>query len=173
MKVGKIIAIIGAVIGLASIILSFIVPELFSWYRYEVSGMGTSGGWYLTGFGTVTDIGNTSTMEISILGVIGGCLVILGSILCIVATVKESKGMGVLGGASMLIAPILLVIDFIVGMSELAGVIQDNLDLFATRVWYWEDPFFALLYRYNWGLWIGFFLGISAGVIGLIGGLAI
>ena len=107
MKVGKIIAIIGAVIGLASIILSFIVPELFSWYRYEVSGMGTSGGWYLTGFGTVTDIGNTSTMEISIL----------------------------------------------VNLLELSKII--------------------LIYRYNWGLWIGFFLGISAGVIGLIGGLAI
>lgn len=173
MKIGKIIAIIGAIIGLASIFLSFIAPELFSWYRYEITGIGGSGGYYLTGFGTVIDLGNTSTKEISILGVIGGCLVIIGSILCIVATVKETKGMGVLGGVLMLIAPILLVIDFIVGWSELARNIQDNLDIFITRDWFWEEKFTVMFDTYNWGLWIGFFLGISGGAIGLIGGLAI
>jgi hypothetical protein len=173
MKIGKIIAIIGAIIGLASILLSFIVPELFSWYRYEVSSWGSSGGWYLTGIGTVTDIGNTSSMELSILGVVGGSLVILGSILCIVATVKESKGMGVIGGLLMLLAPILLVIDFLVGMSELAGVINDNLDIFITRDWYWEEKFTALVTTYMWGLWVGFFLGIAGGAIGLIGGILI
>jgi hypothetical protein len=172
MKIGKIIAIIGAAIGMASIFLSLIVPELFSWYRYEVSGMGSSGGYYLTGFGNVIDIGNTSDKDVSLLGVVGGCLIILGAILCIVATVKESKGMGVLGGILMLIAPLLLVLDFMTGMSELAGDIQDNMDLFIGRDWYWES-FFAVLYDYTWGLWIGFFIAIAGGAIGLIGGLAI
>ena len=172
MGFGKVLTIIGAIVGLASILLSFIFPELFSWYRYEVSGMGSSGGWYLTGIGSVIDIGNTSPYGLSILGVIGGTLVILGSILCIVATVKESKGIGVLGGLLMLLAPLLVVIDFLVGMSELAGVIGDNMDLFIGRNWYWED-FFALTWAYTWGLWVGFFLGIAGGAIGLIGGIAL
>ena len=172
MGFGKVLAIIGAIVGLASIILSFIMPELFSWYRYEISGWGSSGGYYLTGIGTIIDIGNTFSMEISILGVVGGILVITGSILCIVATVKESKKMGVLGGLLMLLAPLLLVIDFLIGMSELAGAIGDNMDLFIGRDWYWED-FFALTYAYTWGIWVGFFLGIAGGSLGLIGGLAL
>ncbi len=172
MGFGKVASIIAAIIGLASILLSFIFPALFSWYRYEVSGLGSSGGWYLTGIGTVIDIGDTVPMTMSILGVVGGTLVIIGSILCIVAIVKESKGMGALGGLLMLLAPLLLVIDFLVGMSELAGVIRDNMDLFITRDWYWEH-FFALVYDYTWGLWVGFFLGIAGGALGLIGGIAL
>ena len=172
MKIGKIIVIIGAIIGLASILLSFISPELFSWYRYEVSGWGSSGGWYLTGFGTVTDIGNTTPMNLAILEVLGGSMVILGSILCIVATVKESKGMAFLGGLLMLLGPLLLIIDFLVGMSELAGVISDNLDLFINRSAFWEE-FSTMGYAYTWGLWVGFFLGIAGGAIGLIGGISI
>jgi hypothetical protein len=172
MGFGKVASIIAAIVGLASIFLSFIMPEIFSWYRYEASGMGSSGGWYLTGIGTVIDIGNTTAMGLSILGVVGGTLVIIGSILCIVATVKESKGMGALGGLLMLLAPLLLVIDFLVGMSELAGVIGDNMALFVGRDWYWES-FFALVTAYTWGIWIGFFLGISGGALGLIGGLAL
>jgi hypothetical protein len=172
MGFGKIVILIGAILGLASIFLSFIFPPLFAWYRYEVSGMGSSGGWYLTGIGTVIDIGNTTPMGLSILEVVGGIMVIIGSILCIVANVKESKGMGVLGGLLMLLAPILLVIDFLVGMSELAGVIGDNMDLFVGRNWYWED-FFGILYNYTWGLWVGFFIIIVGGSLALIGGIAL
>ena len=172
MGFGKVVTIIAAILGLVSILLGFIMPELFSWYRYEISGMGSSGGYYLTGIGTVIDIGNTISMGISILGVIGGTLVIIGSILCIVATVKESKGIGVLGGILMLLAPVLMVIDFMIGISELAGTIQDNLDLFGSQNWYWAD-FFALLYDYTWGIWIGFFLGIAGGALGFIGGIAL
>jgi hypothetical protein len=172
MGFGKGLTIIGAILGIASIFLSFILPELFSWYRYEVSGMGTSGGYYLTGIGTVIDIGNTSTMTLSILGVVGGILLLIGSILGIVATVKESKGMGVLGGLLMLLAPLLLVVDFLIGMSELAEAIEFNMNIFLTRDWYWED-FFALVTSYTWGLWIGFFLGTAGGVLGLIGGITL
>ena len=172
MGFGKVLAIIGAIIGLASIILSFIMPELFSWYRYEVYGWGSEGDYYLTGIGTVIDIGNTVPKDLSILGVIGGILIILGSILCIVATVKESKSMGAIGGLLMLLAPLLLVVDFLTGMSELAGNIADNMDLFITRDWYWED-FWALTYHYTWGIWVGFFIAIAGGVLGLIGGLAL
>ncbi|MFX0033686.1 MAG: hypothetical protein ACFE8V_15030 [Promethearchaeota archaeon] len=170
---GKALSIIGAIVGLASILLSFIAPELFAWYRYYVSGFGSSGGYYLTGFGTVVSIPPSSFItQLAILETIGGSLVILGSILCIVATVKKSKGMGALGGLLMLLAPVLLVIDFLVGMSEFAGVIADNTELFITRNWFWED-FFALLYHYIWGVWTGFFMGIAGGALGLIGGIAL
>ena len=57
-------------------------------------------------------------------------------------------------------------------MSELAGVISDNLDLFINRSAFWEE-FSTMGYAYTWGLWVGFFLGIAGGAIGLIGGISI
>ncbi len=173
MGFGKILTIIGAVIGLASILLSFIFPGLFGWYRYMVSGWGSEGAYYLSGFGTVNAIPPSSFItELAILEAIGGSMVIIGSILCIVAFVKESKRIGVLGGFLILLGPFLLVIDFLVGMSEFAGVIQDNIDLFVNRNAFWET-FSTMGYLYTWGIWIGFFLGITAGVLGLIGGITI
>ena len=173
MGFGKIVTIIGAIVGLISILLSFIFPDLFGWYRYEVSGWGSEGAYYLSGFGTVNSIPPSPFItELAILEAIGGLMVILGSILCIVATVKESKGMGVFGGLLMLLGPILLVIDFLVGMSEFAGVIGDNLDLFVNRNAFWEE-FSTMGYAYTWGVWIGFFIGITGGTLGLIGGLAL
>ena len=80
--------------------------------------------------------------------------------------------MGVLGGILMLLAPLLLVVDFLVGMSELAGIIGDNLGIYIAQNWYWAD-FISFFWHYIWGLWIGFFLIIAGGVLGLIGGLAL
>jgi len=173
MGFGKVLTIIGAILGLASILLSFIFPALFGWYRYEVSGWGSEGGYYLTGFGTVASIPPSSFItELAILEVIGGIMVIIGSILCIIAIVKESKGIGLLGGLLMLLAPVLLVIDFLVGMSEFAGVIEYNINLFVNKNVFWET-FSTMGYLYIWGIWIGSFLCIAGGVLGLIGGLAL
>ena len=138
-----------------------------------VSGWGSEGAYYLTGFGTTSAIPPSSLItELAILETIGGSMVILGSILCIVAAVKESKGIGVLGGLLMLLGPILLVIDFLVGMSEFAGVIGDNLDLFVNRNAFWET-FSTMGYLYTWGIWTGVFLCAIGGVLGLIGGIAL
>lgn len=146
---------------------------MFGWYRFEVTGWGSTGGYYLTGFGTTTAIPPSSLItEIALLEVIGGLLVTIGSIICIVANVKESKGMGVFGGLLILLGPILLVIDFLVFMSDYAGVIGGYLNIFIYANAFW-DSISSMGYAYTWGVWIGFFVVVAGGVSALIGGLAL
>ena len=37
---GKIIALVGAVIGILSVVLSLVLPEFFGWYRAHIAGGG-------------------------------------------------------------------------------------------------------------------------------------
>ena len=43
------IAVIGAIIGILSVLLGLLSPELFSWYSLSLPSI--DGGFYLTGFG--------------------------------------------------------------------------------------------------------------------------
>ncbi|MFX1572546.1 MAG: hypothetical protein ACFFB0_07345 [Promethearchaeota archaeon] len=167
MKSGEILGMIGACIGLLSIIFSFIFPEL-SWYKYEVTDevLELTSGAYLTGFGTYISTGTMATPDIAILMLIGGILIVIGSVLCIVSVVKELKIIGVSGGILILLGPVLLIIDLLTGMSEIAETIS-TIDPNVNMFW---DSFSESGITFSWGLWIGFYIALAGGILGLIGG---
>ena len=172
MGFGKVVSLIAAVTALLSIFLGFVLPELFCWYKFEASSAAVSYGFYLTGFGTTTAIDSTNPIsEIAILELIGGILVILGVIACIIGITKEEKKFGFLGGILILLGPLLLVIDFLIVLSEFADWV-DFYQINPDSNMFW-DSIDIMAFTYTWNLWIGFFMAAAAGVLGLIGGLTL
>ena len=170
---GKVVAIIGAAVGIASVLLGLAMPALFSWYRIEISGGGYTFGLYLTAFGGFIEDGMTApTDEIVMLVLIGGILVLAGAGLCITGALTEQKVLGIIGGIAMIVGPTLLIFDLIGQMSEFA----EFMDLMSG--YYGKNIFFAVYSPYPgvslmWGVWIGLFIAYAGGFIGLIGGATV
>ena len=161
MGTGKIVALVGAVVGILSVLLGLILPELFSWYRLSVPG----GGLYLTGFGTdIFDPSPGPDLEMAMLVLVGGILVIVGAVACLASAFVENKMIGILGGLLMIVGPLLLIVDVITGMSEF----MEFMEFFTGDSG--ADLLFGSVGPVDWGLWIGFGMAIGGGVIGLVGG---
>jgi len=173
---GKIIAIVGAVIGALSVVLSLVLPELFGWYRTHVSVLGVEAGYYLHGFG-IFDASNSALLpmppgvdEMVLLVMIGGILMIAGAVVCVLGAFVENKIFGILGGLLMIVGPILLLVDIMTGMSEFIEFVElfTGADSGIGLIFGTESP--APGVTISWGIWIGFFMGIGGGFVGLIGG---
>ena len=158
MGFGRIAAIIGAAVGLLSVILSLILPELFCWYSYTITNMISSNksGYYLTGFGTTSTIPySTAISGIALLELIGGFIVILG--------------------AMILLGPVLLLVDFLFGIGAYFGINEyheyvafiQTIPSNESILW---GTFIIMGDYYAWNLWIGFFMAVAGGVLGTIGG---
>lgn len=164
MGAGKVIAIIGACISLASLLLSILLPELFSWYRFSLSDGVTTVGFFLTGFGNFISVGGVPPQtDIIFLTLIGAFVIIVGAIILIIGAAKEIKAMGIIGGVVTLIGPILLLFSLVIGIYDWQGFIGDPNVFWGLReigpgVWL------------SWGVWIGFFMALVGGVLGLVGG---
>jgi hypothetical protein len=162
------IAVIGAFIGILSLLLSLLSPEWFGWYRLSIPSI--DGGLYLTGFGTVIIKEFPSvTDQIAILVLIGGILVIVGAVECLTSALLKNKVVGILGGLFMIVGPLLLLADIMMGVSEFMQFMENytynsGVELFFGRIPVWDMDF---------GLWIGFFMAIAGGVAGLIGGVLV
>lgn len=167
MGIARVVAVIGALSGLLSVGLSLVLPELMAWYMFEID---SGDGYYLTGLGRVIIKGMIIEREISILVLIGGIAIILGAILCIVSAIKESKKIGFFGGILMLLGPGLLIADFLMRISDLAGAIGSYVDILGKSIFWgtYDDGFFV----YTWSLWVGFYIASVGGVLGLLGGIA-
>ena len=170
MGFGRIAAIIGAIVSLLSVILSLILPELFCWYSYIVSSISSKSGYYLSGFGTTITIPYSSAIStVALLELIGGFLVIGGAIICIVRVTKEDKKIGSIGGVLILLGPVLLLVDFLIGISEYYEYVAFIQTIPANESILW-GTFSIMGYDYAWNLWIGFFMAVAGGVLGTIGG---
>ena len=124
MGAGKVIAIIGACISLASLLLSILFPELFSWYRLSISDGVTTMGFFLTGFGNFISLGGVPLQtDIIFLTLIGAIALIAGAIVLIIGAAKEIKVMGIIGGILTLIGPILLFINLVGGIYDWQGFV--------------------------------------------------
>lgn len=167
MKIARVVALIGALGGLIGVTLSLLLPELMAWYRLELE---TGEGYYLTGFGTVIIRGSLIERENSMVVLIGGIATILGSVLCIISAIKESKKIGFFGGVFMLLGPVLLIIDLAARFSEFTDAIGTFVDGLGKGIFYgsWDDGFTL----YTWELWIGFYMSAAGGFLGLLGGVA-
>jgi len=172
---GKGIAIVGAVIGLMSVLLSFIAPQIFSWYRIEISSMGITGKIYITGIGTVVSVPAGAPIGgFAIFELIGGILLIIGAIVCIIGAVKELKAAGIVGGILILLGPLLLIMDLLLGLGEFTEVLAflggpADVNALWGSITIVGPPDFLV----SWGIWIGSFLALAGGVLGLIGGASV
>lgn len=172
MGLGRYVTVIGAIIGILTVGISLVLPELLAWWRLEVVNGGIIDGYYLTGLGGVVIRGTLIERDASIPGLIGGIAVIVGAILCIICAITELKTLGFFGGILMLTGPVLLYIDFLVRLSDLARAIGIFVDGIGGGSLFWnsyDDGF----YVYTWGLWIGFFAAAVGGFLGLLGGVAV
>jgi len=176
--VGKTIVIVGAVVGLLSIFLSFILPQYFGWYRIEGSvGGSVVIGLYITGLGTITTIGPPGGPSgIVILELIGGIIFMVGAILCIIGVLlpmfyKEIKALNNVGGILMLVAPLFLIIDVqIISGPEFRDFISTLAGSPTAVSMFWGSIRVGPDAVINWGIWIGSFTAFGAGVLGLVGG---
>ncbi len=172
MKAGKILAIIGAIVAIVSVGLSFVLPTIFGWYRIELSAIGISVGIYFTGIGSVATTGGIGGISgFATLELIGGILLIIGAIICIVGVIKESKAAGIVGGVLILLAPLILIIDLLTGLGDFADLIQtlggpSNASVFWGSFTITGPPDVLM----SWGIWIGSFLALGGGALGIIGG---
>ncbi|MFX1410531.1 MAG: hypothetical protein ACFFA6_09275 [Promethearchaeota archaeon] len=166
---GKVLAIIGATVGVVCVLFSLVVPGLFSWYCQRVSSGGSSANLYLTPFGTFVGDDFPEPDEIVSLVLIGGILVLAGASLCIVGVAKEMKSFGIIGGILMILGPTLLVFDLIGQVSEFSE------DMHILAVAYDGNVFFSNLspspgVTITLGLYFGYVISNVGGVLGLIGG---
>jgi hypothetical protein len=173
MGAGKVVTLIGAIVGLASIALSFVLPAFFGWYRIEGSYGGTVViGAYFTGLGTLATTGGMPPIGgIAIFQLIGGAVLIVGAILCIVGASKEKKALGIVGGILILAGPMFLIMDLLVlSSADFAAMILGlGGPPGASPLWGSFVPAPGALL--SWGIWIGTFIAFAGGALGLIGGI--
>ena len=166
MGAGKIVAIVGGVLGILSIALYHLLPEFFCLWRLDVGAALKIwvGGFGFTG-GEFMGIGSDPEYSEEILLLIIGVIVVAGGALAIVGGLAENKMIAILGGVVMLAGPIL----FIIGAAVEFGPFEDLAALL--------PPGNSLLFGSEgggtWGIWIGTFLALGAGVLGLIGGIKV
>ena len=175
MGAGKVLALIGAIIALVSVALSFIAPAIFGWYRIEISSLGITAGVYITGIGSLVVVPATLPVQgLAIFELIGGVLLIIGAIICIIGALKESKVAGIIGGVMILLGPIILILDLLLSFGGFTELIELLGGPAGTNA-FWGSitivgPPDVLI---SWGIWIGSFLALAGGVLGLIGGASV
>jgi hypothetical protein len=161
MGAGRIIAIIGGIIGILSIALYHLLPELFCLWRLDAGGFAEI---WVGGFGFSGGSAGDPEYTEEILLLIIGVLIVAGGALAIIGGLTESKLIGILGGVVMLVGPIL----FIIGALIEFGPFEDLAALIA--FFGGEGLLFGSEAGVDWGIWIGTYLAIGGGVVGLIGG---
>ena len=163
MGAGKIVAIIGGILGILSVVLYHIMPDLFALWRLDggvglsitLGGFGFTGGWFLGVEITPVYAEDIFLLIIAILIVAGGVLTLGGGL-------AGNKAVGILGGIILLAGPILLIVALLLTLgsfADLALILPPGSNLL-----------FGSLPGASWGLWMGSFLALGGGVLGLIGG---
>ena len=166
MGAGKILAIIGAILGILSVALFYILPELFCFWRIDG---GPAISVYLGGFGFQSGVlggieyGPEYGEDIFML--IVAVLIVAGSVLALIGGLAGNKAVGILGGIILLAGPILLVVALFLELGSFADI--------AAILPPGENLLFGSVPGGSWGIWIGSFLAFGGGVLGLIGGATV
>lgn len=160
MGAGRIIAIIAGILGILSVALFYVLPEIISFWKISGGGMGL----YLGGFGFWSDAGDFSYAEDTLLTTIF-VLIVAGGALGIIGGLVENKVIGLIGGILMLLGPILLIVALFIEFGDFEAL-ADLIELGTGK----RFLLFGSGAGVTWGLWIGTFLAFGAGVLGIIGG---
>ena len=129
MGAGKIIAIIGGVLGILSVALFHVMPGLFAFWRLEGGG----GGMWLGGFAFWDITGLDPEYAEDILLLIIFLLVVAGGVLAIVGGLIEHKLIATIGGLLMLVGPILFIIALAVELGDFKTLADTLEGLFGDR----------------------------------------
>jgi hypothetical protein len=173
MKAGKYIVICGAILGILSIFLFYVMPEAFYLWGIDTTGYpGHDVSFYLGGFYSgaysyggplrINFIQNmeTTMLLVSVLMVVGFAIMLIGGL-----TGKRGSGLG--GGITMLCGPLFLALALLAGtgiFEELASILSlvgKNL-LFGNLT--------EMGVTINWGVGNSFYLALTGGALGTIGG---
>ncbi len=167
MGAGKVLTIIGGVLGALSVLLFYIAPEIFCLWRIDA---GSTLSVFIGGFGAwsgefiAIPFGPEYSQDIILM--IVGVLIIGGSVLTFIAGLAGSKAIGILGGIILLAGPILLLVALIAKM----GVFGDTIVPLLGNV---NLLFGSILGVADWGIYIGSYFAIGGGLLGIIGGATI
>ncbi len=158
------------IIALLGILLSFLLPELFNWYRMEYIENGDFVyGVYLTGIGILVSKGAVpSIFIITVFELIGGLLVFLGSIAIIISGLRLSKKIGRIGGILILLGPILFIIDLLIGINEFARITESlgpDVHLMGT-IFLGSASYDEI--TLSWSIGLGFFICLGSGILEFI-----
>ncbi len=164
MGVGKVFALIGGVLGVLSVVLYYIAPEILSLWRLDDPMLlvrvyfGGFGAWSGEDFGVPFSPQYSGDIILMIVSV----LIIGGGVITFIAGVAESKTVGILGGIILLAGPTLLLVELIAKLGVFGDILiplMGDVNLLAGNI-----PGVA-----DWGLGIGSYLAIGGGILGIIG----
>ena len=167
MGLGKVLAIIGGVLGVLSVVLYYLNSEILSFWRLDAGALLK---FFLGGFGSLSGEMATIPFPAEYSGdfffTIVSVLIIGGSVLTFIAGITENKTVGILGGIIFLAGPILLLFEIItkIGVFESMAAVW----LPGENLLFGSFPGLA-----DWGIGIGFYLAIGGGILGIIGGATV
>ena len=168
---------IGAILSLLSILLGMIIPQLLSWYSIEYfeSHPHTGAaiftyGTYITGLGVLYITGASPILiGFVILELIGGILVVLGSIGCFFSNLIQSKKVGIFSGILMILGPIIFLIDLLIGMTIINDLVGfSEVDSISGTLFYGKASYYSLDSSLHYNIGLGFFICSIGGIIALI-----
>ncbi len=162
----KLPAFIGAIIGLAGVLLGLVEPSLGWWQVNFVLGP-INEYLYINAFGYSSNTFNNSTELVSNLLLIGGLLYLAGTLLLLITTAANKKSGAILFAILMIIG--LIIYCYGLYANEDYGNILSGLEFLSGNkynIFFGEYHFFG---TWTWRLGNGFFISIAGAVIGLIG----
>lgn len=167
---GKILIVIGGILGIMSILLYFISPSLGSWWTVVLDPIiGNDQHSYLNVFGQFQDQEsfNPDDLLLGFMGILVAILVILGSILGFITLGNQSKAIGILG-ALLIIGGIVV---FLIGLNNVEAFqdIISGLEFLSGDEYTVFFGSASFVNTWTWYLSVGFFLAAFAGILILIG----
>ena len=155
----KIIVLLGAIIGLISV-LSYYASESFgAWWQLTWEFWRFERNYYINAFGYSEDrqiLGN--------IGTAAGVVFLLGSFLALIGGIQESKSLSIFSSLLMFIG---------IGLFLYALSQWDDFERFLNVLEFLSGDEYNVFYgshgNWTWGLGTGFFLGVIASFIALIG----
>lgn len=165
---GKIVAILGGLVGLLASILFLFEGSLGWWEVVYTPIFGNAVRGDLSPFGTY-QLGTGDVEMWGGLFLFSGIIFVLASVLLIVASAKESKGGAILCAILMIVGLGLFI--YALGSDEGLLQIKDFLDWIGGSEYnvYFGSVDFGFLGAWAWRFGNGFFIAIAGAVIGLIG----
>ncbi len=174
MRGSKYIALIGAILGILTVVLFYLLPEMF--YLWGIKATGTEnlrfylGGFYSVGYTFsplgLLDIEFIQTLE-PILFIVS-VLITGGFVITLIGSLEGKRSTGIGGGITLLLGPVLLMIALLTGMGTLFGELASILGLIGQNLLF--GSLSSMGTTMSWGLGSGFFVALAGGVLGVIGG---
>lgn len=164
------VAVLGAVVIIASVLMYYLSASLGAWWQLTIDAgiLGTETG-YMNAFGIYNVEGSDPEMVLGYLGIFNGILLIIGPLIVLLGSFKESKGLAILGSIINLAAIGLFIyalynIDSDGALAQFLQALDSSEDYF---IHLGDFSFFGI--EFTWRIGNGFFICCAGAIIALIG----